>query len=135
MDFIEKFHFQSQFSIHLFNQMTRKYLCRINVLKKILIEKKNNIRFNITQWFFELKWLSICRFYVKLNGLKMSSEIEVSIQCFWQRFLLAQCIVASNVLTVTDKNREWCIFPILPVNVLWSDVDSNWYDIPFYKGR
>ena len=28
--------------------------------------------------------------------------------------------VTSNVLTVTDQNRKWCIFPILPVNVFFS---------------
>ena len=34
------------------------------------------------------------------------------------KFVFAQFIVTSNVLTVTDENHERCIFPILPVNVL-----------------
>ena len=36
------------------------------------------------------------------------------------KFVFAQFIVTSNVLTVTDENHERCIFPILPVNVLRS---------------
>ena len=36
------------------------------------------------------------------------------------KFVFAQFIVTSNVLTVTDENHERCIFPILPVNVLQS---------------
>ena len=33
------------------------------------------------------------------------------------KFVSAHCIVTSNVLTVTNENHKWCIFPILPVNV------------------
>ena len=39
--------------------------------------------------------------YVKLNGLKMSFGIGVSIQCF----VFAHFIVTSNVLTMTNENH------------------------------
>ena len=57
---------------------------------------------------------------VKLNGLKVNFEIIVSIQCFrgrplWDLHSPIACIVTSHVLTVTDENREYWIFPILPV--------------------
>ena len=34
--------------------------------------------------------------------------------------VFTQLIMTLNVLTVTDENDEQCIFPILPVSVLWS---------------
>ena len=67
--------FQSRFSI---------YICRMNVLNKVQ-RWYYTLYLIVTQWFIELKWLSICKIYVKSNGLKMSFKIGVSIQCFWQR--------------------------------------------------
>ena len=61
--------------------------------------------------------------YVKLNGLKMSFEIGVSVDYFFKtsaiNFIFGQCIVTVNVLTVTDDNEdlERCIFSIMSVNV------------------
>ena len=40
------------------------------------------------------------------------------------RFVFVLCIWTSHVLTVTDENRERCIFPILLVNVLRSYRDN-----------
>ena len=34
--------------------------------------------------------------------------------------VFTQLIMMLNILTVTDENDEQCIFPILPVSVLWS---------------
>ena len=39
-------------------------------------------------------------------------------------FVFFLCSVTSHVLTVTDENRERCIFPILPVNVSRSYRDN-----------
>ena len=70
----------------------------------------------MTQTYIWSNWLSIYKIYVKLNGLIIKFEIGVSIQCFRRRVFVL-CIWTSHVLTVTDENRERCIFPILLVNV------------------
>ena len=33
------------------------------------------------------------------------------------RFVIILCIVTSHGMTLTNENREQCIFPILPVNI------------------
>ena len=63
-----KFLFQGRFSIHLFHAMNRKYLCRMNVLNNYILY------LIVTPW---LKWLSICKMYVKSNGLKLEFQSNV----------------------------------------------------------
>ena len=80
-----------------------------------------NITFSNDAMIIELKWSSIYKVYVKLNGLKMSLEIEVSNPMFWTTSALSfylQTAVTSNVL-IDNENHESAV--LLLSHVL------NWY--------
>lgn len=47
------------------------------------------------------------------------------------KFVFAQCIMTSNVLTFTDENHKKSVFAILPVNVPQSYLHTKKFKILF----
>ena len=104
----------------LFHAMNREYLWRTT------LNWCRTLHSVMTQWFIELKWSSIYKVHLKLNGLKMSLEIEVSNPMFWTTSALSfylQTAVTSNVL-IDNENHESAF--LLLSHVL------NWYIL--YRG-
>ena len=80
-----------------------------------------NIRLNSDAIIYLVKLIihlyNICKIKWIDNQLWNSSFNPMFSTTSVMRFVFVLCIVTSHVLTVSDENRERCIFPILPVNV------------------